>query len=143
MTAPNDSNITSDIAQRVRRNTGSAALAAVCLIYCGFFYLGEPAGSDLFAVSAFVFFHTLRIGGILMALVALASLTGHKAALLLDGVVSVGIGFLLALTGVGMLIDGGEALQSILNLMFGAMFISYGAKNGRDFFAYADPRDDT
>ena len=127
-------NTPSDITLRVRQNSGSAALAAACLIYFGFFYLAKPAGDDLFAIASLVFVYTLHIGGALLGMVVLLLLLGHPMALLLDGIVSVGIGVLFVLTGVAMLLGGGDALQTVLNVMFGAMFFSAGARNGRYYF---------
>jgi hypothetical protein len=124
-------NTPSDISLRVRRNAGSAALAAACLIYFGFFQLAKPVGNDLFAIASLVFVYTLQIGGVLMAMVVLPSLLGHPMALLLDAVVSVGIGVLFVLTGVAMLLGGGDAIQTVLNVIFGAMFFSAGVRNGR------------
>lgn len=127
-------NTPSDITLRVRHNTGSAALAAACLIYFGFFHLAKPVGDDLFSVASLVFVYTLQIGGALMAMVVLLSLLGHAIALLLDAVVSVGIGVLFALTGVAMLLGGGDVLQTVLNVMFGAMFLAAGVRNGQYYF---------
>jgi hypothetical protein len=124
-----------EMAARVRGNVVPATIAAVLMTLYGFFYLAEPAGTDLFSRSAWVFFHTLRIGGVAMAALALWSLSGHRHALLADAIVSWLIGASLILTGVGMLIDGGGALQSILNVVFGSMFVSAGTHNGRAFSA--------
>lgn len=123
------SQIQSDDKQRVRRNAGSAAIAAVCMLYYGFERMGEPTGTDLFSKANLVFFYTLRIGGIVMALLAIWCWIGHTTALIVDAVVSIGLGALFALTGVGMLIDGGGMFQSVLNVLFGWMFYAAGVNN--------------
>lgn len=106
------------------------------MIYFGFFSLAEPSGTDLFSQAAWVFFHTIRLGGVAMAVLALWSLSGQRLALIVDAVVSIAIGVLLALTGVVMLIDGGGALQSALNVVFGWMFVSAGRRNWSDYYAF-------
>jgi len=111
-------------------------LAAALLLFFGFYYLARPSGSDLFSIAALVFFYTLRIGGIAMAVVALWSLSGHGAALFVDAIVSVVIGLLLVLTGLGLL-TGGDLLQTVLNVVIGGMFISAGRRSGRDWLALA------
>lgn len=121
-------------ASQVRAGAGSAAIAAALLIYFGFVHLLEPTGSDLFSRAAWVFFHTLRIGGVAMAVVAMLALTGHPIVLILDAVVSVAIGLLLPLTGVAMLIDGGGMMQPLINVICGAFFLSAGVRNGRHYF---------
>lgn len=109
------------------------------MIYFGFFYgLTEPSGTDLFSRANWVFFHTIRLGGIAMAVLALCSLSGQRLTLIVDAIVSIAIGLLFALTGVVMLIDGGGILQSVLNVMFGWMFVSAGRRNWSDYYALAD-----
>lgn len=120
-------------AQRVRSNFGSAALATAFLIYFGFFRLLEPSTDELFGKASWVFYHTLRIGGIAMALVAGASLTGHRLALAADGAVSLVIGVLLVLTGVGMVLGGGGMMQLLINIVCGGMFIGAGRANLQGF----------
>ncbi len=124
-------------AARVRQNAGSAAIAAALMIYFGFFRLLEPSGSDLFQRAGWIFYHTLRIGGIVMGLVGDWSLLGHRPVLLVDAVASVVIGVLLILTGAAMGIDGGDLLQTVFMIVFGIMFISAGVRNAR---TYADLR---
>lgn len=125
-----------DAAYCVRRNAGPAGLAAALLLFFGFYYLARPSGSDLFSIAALVFYYTLRIGGIAMAIVALWSLSGHTAALFVDAIVSVAIGVMLLLTGLGLL-TGGDLLQTVLNVVIGGMFISAGWRSGRDYFGLA------
>jgi hypothetical protein len=122
-----------DIESRIRQNAGPAALAAALLIYFGFFYLGTPLGKDILALSWLVLLYTLRVGGILMAVVALWSWFGHRTALAVDCVASLGIGVALVLTGIGILAGAGNGLQVVLNCLFGAMFISAGVRNGREY----------
>ena len=118
---------------RVRENALSAAIAAILLSYYGFSVLAEPTGTGAFERAALVFYHTLRIGGVMMALIAVLSIVGVRVALLLDAIASVGIGMLFAVTGIVMFADGGTGLQPLLNVLFGAMFVSSGVRNGRHF----------
>ena len=109
------------------------------MIYFGFFYgLTEPSGTDLFSRANWVFFHTLRIGGIAMGVLAVLSMTGNRLVLMIDAVVSIALGVVFALTGAAMLIDGGAPLQPALNVMFGWMFVSAGRRNWSDYHALAD-----
>lgn len=130
-----------EIASRVRGNAWSAAIAAALMILFGFYYLGKPTGAGLFPLSALVFYYTLRIGGIAMAAIAVGSFAGFRPVLLVDAVVSVAIGVLFVLTGVGMLVGGGDAFQTILSVVFGGMFFSAGIRNWRDYFLLAPARD--
>ena len=125
------------IAARVRQNAGSAALAAALLIYFGFFGLGMPDPTDLFGWANLVFVYTLRIGGVAMAVITVGSLVGHRTILMVDAVVSISIGALLNHTGVLMLVDGGGAFQTIINVFCGGMFFSAGRRNGADYFRFA------
>ena len=126
----------SDIASRVRQNAGSAAIAAALLIYFGFFRLLEPAGTDLFNRAGWLFYHTLRIGGVAMALVAAGSLIGHPRVLLIDALISTTIGVLLILTGLAMAADGGAMMQTIINVLCGGFFASAGIRNWREYTAF-------
>lgn len=134
MDSQRDSFADETVALRVRRNTGSAALAAVCLIYFGFFRgFSPPPVADLFSFGDALFNYTLRIGGVLMGLVALGSLTGVSIVLMLDAVVSVAIGLGLMLSGLSMMVGGQFTFNYMLYLLFGAMFLSAGVRNGHDF----------
>ncbi len=137
-----DHNPTSrEIAHRVRSNALSAAVAAALMILFGFYYLGKPTGTGLFPLSALGFYYTLRIGGIAMAAIAVGSFVGFRPVLLVDAIVSVAIGVLFVLTGIGMLLGGGGAFQTILSIVFGGMFFSAGVRNWRDYFLLAPVRD--
>lgn len=115
----------------VRRNAGSVGIAAALLIYFGFLAgLISPTGTSLFDWGNWIFFHTLRVGGIAMAGITVWSMLGRPVALLADALVSIVIGVLFVLSGVIMLIDGGRG-QAFLNIIFGVMFASAGVRNGR------------
>lgn len=106
------------------------------MLFFGFAHLAEPSGTDLFGRSWLVLYHTLRIGGLAMATIALWLGTGHLPALLADAVVAILIGAVLILTGAGMLLDGGDALQTIVNVFCGGMFVSSGLRNRREFLEF-------
>ena len=134
MQSASDNVTPSDIASRVRQNAWSAGIAAILLIVFGFYYLGRPTGTGLFERSALIFFFTLRVGGIALAAIAVGSVLAYRPVLVIDAVVSVAIGVAFALTGVGMLVGGGGTLQTVLQVVFGGMFISSGVRNWREYF---------
>lgn len=126
-----------EIAETVRQNAFPSAIGALCLLYFGFFQLARPTGTDLFSLANLIFFYVLRVGGVFMALIALTSWAGLRAALIIDAVISVTIGALFVVTAVMMLIDGGGGLNTFLIIIFGIMFASAGLRNSRAFFALA------
>ena len=129
------SNGSPETLRRVRGNALPAAVAAALLLYFGYGRLSEPSGTDLFHQAGWVFYHTLRLGGLAMAAIAVWSWIGQRHALIVDAVASTVIGLLLIVTGAAMIIDGGDALQTLINVVCGGMFVSSGIRNGRDYFA--------
>lgn len=129
----NENDERAHVASVVRRNVWPAAIAAVLLCYYGFSRLLEPEGTGLFARSNWIFFHTIRIGGICLALITIWSLVGKRAALAADGVASIAIGVLFVLSGGGMLLDGGGGFNTILIIMFGMMFFGSGRRNWQTY----------
>jgi hypothetical protein len=125
---------------RVRANAGGAAIAAALLIYFGFFRLVEPSGTDLFDRAGWVFYHTVRLGGVIMAGLSAASLLGHPAVLVLDCAASLVIGALLGVTGLVMKAAGGGIEQLIISVFCGGLFISSGLRNGRDYLLISRAR---
>ena len=121
----------------VRRYAGSALIAALIMLYYGFEQLAEPAVTDWFTRCNWLLYHTMRIGGITMAAVAIWLWIGHPLALVADAVVSVAVGIVLIVTGVGMLIDGGGTLGNALIAGFGLMFASAGTSRWRAYSEYA------
>ena len=124
-------------AMRVRQNVTPAAIGAAFLLYFGFFQLTEPTDTELFDRASWVFYHTLRLGGVAMGAVAAWAVFGHPITLAGDAVVTVAIGALLILTGLGMAVDGGAMVQTIINVVCGGMFISSGVRNWRDYRFFA------
>ncbi|MCG3130673.1 MAG: hypothetical protein FLDDKLPJ_01441 [Phycisphaerae bacterium] len=128
-----------DISARVRMNAGSAGLGAACLLFFGFLSFTKPGTSfgdafsaqDWFTAGNVALFYTMRVGGVVLGLVALASLTGAWPVLAADAIVSIPVGALLMASGVLMLMGNGDALQSGLLLVFGVMFIRSGVMNAR------------
>ena len=122
------------VAARVRQNVAPAAIGAAFLLYFGFYsQLTEPTGTELFDRAWWVLYHTLRVGGVALAAIALWSMLGQGITLAVDAVVAVLIGALLILTGLAMAIDGGDMLQTIINVVCGGMFISSGLHNWKDY----------
>ena len=124
-----------EIRNKVRRNAGTAAIAAVLMMYFGFEYLQEPTGTDLFSWAAWIFFHTLRIGGITIAILAVWSWIGQPIVVAVDAVVSIIIGAIFMLTGLAMFMDGGGMFQPLLNVVFGWTFIA-AARNNWSTYTY-------
>ena len=127
------------VAARVRQNVVPAAIGAAFLLYFGFLHLAEPTGTDLFNRANWVFYQALRLGGLAMAAVALWSMLGQGITLAVDAVIAVVIGGLLILTGLAMAIDGGDMLQTVINVVCGGMFISSGLHNWKDY-RFLSPR---
>jgi len=117
----------------VRQNAASAALAAACLLFFGFFYLSKPTGTDFFSLGNLVFYYVLRVGGVAMAGISLWSCLGRPIVLMVDAVVSVAIGAMFIVSSVMMLLDGGWLANGLLVIIFGALFISSGIRNGRAY----------
>lgn len=115
------------LAEVVREHVWTTLIAAAFLCIYGFCALAAPEVKDLFTLSNAVFLYTLRVGGLLLALIGLWSLTGQIAALALNGAASCIIGALFVLSGGGMLIDGGAvSVNTLLILLFGALFFRAG-----------------
>lgn len=131
--------LANDFSARVRMNAGSAGLGAACLLFFGFLYLAKPGMSfgdalsaqNWFAAGHAALFYTMRVGGVVLGLVALASLTGGWPVLAADALASIPVGAMLIASGVLMLMGSGDALQSGLLLIFGVMYIRAGLSNGR------------
>lgn len=131
--------LANDFSARVRMNAGSAGLGAACLLFFGFLYLAKPGTSlgdalsaqNWFAAGHAALFYTMRVGGVALGLVALASLTGAWPVLAADALASIPVGAMLIASGVLMLMGSGDALQSGLLLIFGVMYIRAGLSNGR------------
>ena len=117
----------------VRRHAGSAAFAAALMLFFGFAYLAKPDGTDLFARAWLVLYYTLRLGGVVMAAIAVWLWTGNRFALAADAAVAATVGVLFILTGLGMLATGGDSLQMIINVVCGWMFFSSGLRTGREY----------
>jgi hypothetical protein len=133
MTGPDIDSRQNGIAQRVRANAFTAAIAAALLIYFGCFRLSADQGGGLFGIAATALVWTLRIGGVAFALLALLSLTGHLFTLAIDAVVSIAVGIMLVLTGIGLLVGGGDILQPVISVVCAWLFIGAGVRNWRDF----------
>ncbi len=95
----------------------------------------RSSGSDLYAWSAWFLLHTLRIGGVAMAVVSIGLLAARRRALLADAAVSGVVGAVLILTGVGMVADDGDLLQTIVNVGCGALFLSAAKHHGREYLS--------
>lgn len=115
--------------RRVRSTALWAGLAAVIMLFCGYRIEWQAEGS-LPRAGTLVFKYTLQIGGWVILAETLWLLTGARAALVCDGVVTVLVGVLLVLGG--LLMTPGELLQAILFIVFGLLFIHSGLRSWRD-----------
>ncbi len=127
--------IAQETAARIRQAAGGSTLAAALMLFFGYSYLAEPTGSDLFSWCTWFLLHTLRIGGLAMAVVSIGLLAARRRALLADAAVSGIVGAVLILTGVGMVADDGDLLQTIVNVGCGGMFLSAAKHYGREYLS--------
>jgi hypothetical protein len=124
------------IAARVQGNAYSAGLAAACLIIFGFFSFRIPNVTDMGTLGDAMSTYNLRIGGVLMALLAILSRSGSLWVLLADAVVSALIGVVMILaSGLMAYAWSSVGLNNMLYFLFGGMFIVEGFRNGRDWRA--------
>lgn len=112
------------LASRVRSNAGSAGLGAACLLFFGFWHLSPGNGTDLLNLSWSLAYHTFRIGGVVLGLVALGCLSGAPVLLLLDAAVSIPIGASLLICAVTRL--GSSSLEAFIFVIAGIMFLRSG-----------------
>jgi len=125
--------------ERYVRNLGlPAAVAALLMLGFGFWRLSLPQPSGLFEAGNFILVLTLRVGGIIMALIAIGCLGGQRFWLAIDAVVTISIGVLLAASGLMMIADGGDAFMSLLNIVFGVVFGSAGRRSWGLFVELGD-----
>ena len=120
-------------AHHVTRNFWPIAIFAALLLFFGFYWFQRPSGSGVFLIGDTLFQYTLRIGGIVMAALALSSLTGKLGVLALDGVGSVAIGVLLIGSALLMLAGGDRSINQFIYIICGVMTASSGWRNWRDY----------
>ncbi len=118
---------------RVRQNVFPAGVAALILLYFGFAVFEFQAVKDTFTLGDTLFNYTIRIGGIALAILAAASLSGRAVVLLADAFVSILVGAGLILGGLLMMAGGAMTTGYFLYLIFGGLFVSSGMRNLRDY----------
>ena len=116
--------------RRVRSTALWAGLAAVIMLFCGYRIEWPQPEASLPHAGTLVFKYTLQIGGWVILAEALWLLTGARAALVCDGVVTVLVGMLLVLGG--LLMTPGSIWRAILFIVFGLLFIHSGLRSWRD-----------
>jgi len=116
-----------------RQRAGASLFGAALLLFFGFYYLSEPTGTDLFNRAGWVFYQTLRIGGIASGVIAWLMFAGIPAALFIDGLAAAAIGGVMIASSMLMLVDGGSVLQLLINGFCGYLFFSSGLRNIRDY----------
>ena len=127
-----------DRAAAVRQAAPATAFSAALLLYFGFVHFAAPSGGDLFSQASSVLYHTLRIGGAAIAVAAAWLGSGHRPALLVAGIVAVGVGSLMMLAAAGMLIDGGSGVNSLIVMVCGGSFVAGGLRDIGTFRARMD-----
>lgn len=118
---------------RIRQAATGTAIAAALLLFFGYGYLARPSGSDLFSQAWLVVYYALRIGGLVSASLAVWLWIGHRAALIIDALTAMTLGAIFALSGLVMLFDGGDVVQSAIIIVCGGTFVSSGLRNGRTY----------
>ena len=122
-----------DTRSYTRRSAGSAAIAALLMCAYGYGRLAAPEPDSLFNWCNLIFYYTLRIGGVGLAVVAVWCWIGHVVALAGHGVLSLLVGISFMLTGVGMLVDGGGTFNSVIITVVGWSFTATGVRDLRAF----------
>lgn len=119
--------------RRVRQAATGTAVGAAMMLFFGFLYLARPSGTDLFGQASVVVYHAMRIGGAFTAGIACWLWFGHLPALIVDSLVAMGLGCIFVVGAGVMLMDGGDALQSVIIGFCGVTFFSSGMRNGKAF----------
>ena len=116
---------------------GWTTIAALLLLYFGYVqYRGIPEDSVAPQRQGWwLFLYGLRIGGILLALSAVACWSGLSPALRIDAIASGATG--LALVASGALIYTDNSTQAFLNVLFGALFAHGGYRSWCEYNALA------
>jgi hypothetical protein len=124
----------------VRRSAVWTVVAASIMLVYGFFHFAEPSellADTRAAVGWWGMLYTLRVGGVLLLLSAVACLIGWPFALLLDAVVTAVAGVCLALSGVLLL--SLHTIESYLLIAFGALFVHSAFKSWREYRSVRPP----
>ncbi len=112
--------------QHARQNAFSVGIAAMVMMVYGFAFGGFGMAPDLgpfYENTIHVFNWMLKIGGIVLAVVAVLSLAGWRAALLCDFLVSAMCGIIMAACGVYWTVqEKSFDIQNLLILVFGVLF---------------------
>ncbi len=124
-----------NVVARVRRNAGAAGLVAGLLIFFGFMWLQGEIGSSTFVKGSVLLRYTLRIGGIAMIGVAIASSVGTLGALLADAVTSLVIGVFILLSAALMTGADHLGLSQVVVFVCGILFVTTGLRTWRDYLA--------
>jgi hypothetical protein len=120
-----------------RQNAVQSGIAAVMMLIFGWAFASKGISSSAFYnATVAVFYWSLRIGGIGLAIAAALCAANLRVGLLIDAVVSGLCGALMALIAVYWLIDaGGFDLQLFIYLIFGGGFMSAAVSAMRSYRA--------
>ncbi len=118
---------------------GTPAFAAALLLVFGWFFHGLSIDSNYpvynSAVAAFPW--VLTVGGVMMAIIAVACFLGFRQGMLADGAATVLVGAGMFLVGAIQAVyevrkpELGLDINSILSMIFGAMFVASGRRSLR------------
>lgn len=128
------------IAGQVRQNAFPAGIAAALMLWFGMNSWGGGAvGSPLFLTAAEICEWVVLFGGALMAVSTIWSITGRRPALAYDAGASILIGVGFFVVALLMVVAGAFGYPQILYFLFGAVFLSSGLRNGREYFSLRAP----
>lgn len=119
---------------RMRHAATNAAIAAGLLTFFGYGYgLIYPSSPRALRLAWLAVDYAMCVGGPASAAIAIWLWIGHRPALIVDAVVAVILGAIFVLSGMVMVVEGGDVLQAAVIVICGASFISSGMRNGQDF----------
>ena len=120
-----------------RQNAIQAGVSALIMLIIGWAFAAKGvSASTFYNTTVDVFFWSLRIGGIAMAIAAALCAADFRIGLLIEAMTSAVCGLLMTLIAVYWLIDaGGLDLQYLLYVIFGGGFITTAASAMRSYRA--------
>lgn len=127
-----------DVRSIIRQTATGTAIGAALMLYFGYAHLARPMGTDVFGYASLVLFHALRIGGLISVGIAIWLWVGHRTALLVDAVVALVLGMTFLLSGIAMVLNGGDVFQSAIIAICGGTFVSSGIRTGRTYRRLSD-----
>ncbi len=115
-----------ELRQAMVQVAGSAAFAGALMLLVGFWLgLKGVSPSEIYNHSVTVFNWTMRVGGIVMLVIAALAYAGWRPVLAVDVIFAGAVG--VVMIGVGLIwVVNGDSLHGILVLLFGGLFVRSG-----------------